>query len=296
MINDWPTGKTSSNGSMNQADLINQIRELRPWHHNLQLTPEVDIRCAFEPDELARANNGNVSFIDVRDEFVQKIADIYPEGFAGKTFLDCACNSGAYCFWVRELGAKQAFGFDVREHWIDQARFISRNRTVAPTDQIEFDVFDLMQLREKDIEPADLTLFKGIFYHLADPIQGLKIAADLTKDVLWFNSAVIFKEDERGLICTFERSEKVMSGVHSLSWTPTGPKVIVMMLHWLGFTDIWHVYTRPYPDGEYGRMEIIASRTAGRLDGLANIETAVKMPTSGFRNAVVANEQLKSLF
>lgn len=281
---------------MNQAALINQIRELRPWHHNLQLSPEVDVRCAFEPHELERGNNGNVSFIDVHDEFEHKISLIYPEGFVGKTFLDCACNSGAYCFLAREFGATRAFGFDVREHWIEQARFVARHRTVAPTDQIEFDVFDLMRLREKNIEPADLTLFKGIFYHLADPIQGLKIAADLTKDVLWFNSAVMFKEDERGLICTFERSEKVMSGVHSLSWTPTGPKVIVMLLHWLGFPEIWHVYTRPYTDGDHGRMEIIASRTEGRLDGLARIETAVKMPTSGFRNAVVADEELKSLF
>ncbi len=281
---------------MDQETLISQIRALRPWHHNLQLTPEVDVRAAFEAEEIERVNNGNVSFINDRDDFVRKMGDIYPEGFAGKTFLDCACNAGAYCFWVRELGAKQAFGFDVREHWINQARFVAEHRTVAPTDQIQFDVFDLMRLREKQIEPADLTLFKGIFYHLADPIQGLKIAADLTKEVLWFNSAMIFRDDERGLICTFERGEKVMSGVHSLSWTPTGPKVIAMMLHWLGFSDIWHVYTRRYPDGEYGRMEIIASRTAGALDGLANIDSAVKMQTSGFRNAVVADEALKSLF
>ena len=281
---------------MSHEALISQIRALRPWHLNLQLTPEIDIRCAFEPHEIERANNGNVSFIEAREDFMQKIGYIYPEGVEGKTFLDCACNAGGYCFWIRELGAKKAFGFDVRQHWIDQAKFVAQQRTVAPTDNIEFDVFDMLQLREKNIEPADLTLFKGIFYHLADPIQGLKIAADLTKEVLWFNSAVIFKEDERGLICTFERGEKVMSGVHSLSWTPTGPKVIVMMLHWLGFSDIWHVYTRPYPDGEYGRMEIIASRTEGVLDGLAHIETAVKMPTSVFRNAVVADEELKSLF
>ena len=277
-------------------ELIQRIRDLKPWHHDMQLTPEIRIKQAFQAEEIERANNGNVSFIDAKDEFQSKVNAIYPEGVKGLSFLDCACNSGAYCFWMREWGAASSFGFDVREHWINQARFLQENRTVAPTDRIEFDVFDMMNLREKNLEPADLTLFKGIFYHLADPIQGLKIASDLTKETLWFNSAVIFKDDPRGLICTFERGEKVMSGVHSLSWTPTGPKVIVMMLFWLGFNDIWHVFTRPYPNGEYGRMEIIAARTEGRLDGLSRIEGAQKMDTSVFRNAVPADESVKSLF
>jgi len=282
---------------MSSAELIREIRALKPWHHNLQLTPEVDIRCAFEAEEIERANNGNVSFIDARDEFESKIKAIYPDGVESKTFLDCACNSGAYCFWMRELGASKSFGFDVRDHWIDQARFVQENCRVAPTDNIEFEVFDMMRLRERNLEPADITLFKGIFYHLADPIQGLKIAADMTKELLWFNSAMIFKEDERGMICTFERAELKMSGVHSLSWTPTGPQVIVMMLYWLGFNDIWHVFTRPYPANlKYGRMEIIAARTEGELDGLGSVEGARKMDTTVFKNAVPADDDIKSLF
>ena len=281
---------------MNSEQLIREIRELKPWHINLQITPEVDVRSAFKEEEVERANNGNVAFIEARPEFELKMQAIYPDGVKGKTFLDCACNSGAYCFWMRELGAARSFGFDVREHWINQANFVKEHRVVSPTDNIEFDVFDMMRLGEKNLEPADITLFKGIFYHLADPIQGLKLAADLTKEVLWFNSAMIYKEDERGLICTFERGERVMSGVHSLSWTPTGPKVIVMMLYWLGFNDIWHTFTRPYPNGEYGRMEIIAARTEGELDGLKAIEGAKKMDTSVFKNAVPADEAIKSLF
>ena len=43
---------------------------------------------------------------------------------------------------------------------------------------------DLYDLPERGLEPFDLTIFKGIFYHLPDPVRGLKIAADLTKEAL----------------------------------------------------------------------------------------------------------------
>lgn len=281
---------------MNNEQLIQDIRDLAPWHHNMQLTPEFRIGSAFTEEEVKRENNENVSFIDAGVEFKRKMAKILPDGVENKTFLDCACNAGAYCFWMRDLGAKHAYGFDVREHWINQAKFVQQNRDVGPTDNIDFEVFDMMQLPQRDIEPADITFFKGIFYHLADPIQGLKIATDHTKEILWFNSAVALTGEKQGLICNFERGEKVMSGVHSLSWTPTGPKVITMMLHWLGFSDIWHMFTRPYPNGKYGRMELIACRTPGTLDGIASLKGTRKMATADFKHAVVADEDIKALF
>ena len=281
---------------MSSEALLKQIHDLGPWHHDIDITEEVRVNQAFTKEELIRKNNGNVSFIDGRPEFEKTLNAIYPNGVEGKTFLDCACNCGAYCFYMRELGALHSYGFDVRDHWIDQAKFIQDNRTTAPTDNIEFHTFDLMRLPEKNLEPVDMTLFKGIFYHLADPIQGLKIAADLTKNVLWFNSAMAFRDDDRGMVCTFELGKFVMSGVHSLSWTPTGPRVIAMMLYWLGFNEVWHVWTRKNDVGPNGRMELVAAREPGTLDGIANIEGAVKMRLENFRNAVQADDEIKSLF
>jgi tRNA (mo5U34)-methyltransferase len=72
----------------------------------------------------------------------------------------------------------------VRDHWINQAKFIQENRTVGPTDGMRFEVADLYDLPKLGLEPFDFTLFKGIFYHLPDPITGLKAAADLTKEIL----------------------------------------------------------------------------------------------------------------
>ena len=277
--------------------LIESIRQLRPWHQNIRLTDSLQIVDAFDEEERKRPNNENVSMIDFGQRFVEKVKMIYPDGLQGKRFLDCACNAGGYCFWAREMDARQSTGFDVREHWIRQARFVQQNRTVGPVDRIHFEVCDLMDLNRRTMESADLTLFKGIFYHLADPILGLKIAADLTREVLWFNSARCFGENTESLYCTFEASEKLMSGVHALSWIPSGPSVIGKMLYWMGFVDIFHVFSKEYPHRPgFGRMEIMASRVPGLLDRFAESESAERIDVAAYTNARQASGEIIQRF
>ncbi len=274
--------------------LIQKIRQHRPWHHNVQITDEVDVFSAFDESERVRANNNNVGMIDPRERFIKKANLIYPQGLGGKRFLDCACNAGGYCFWARELGAQRVHGFDVRPHWIDQAQLILKHRTVAPVDRISFEVCDLLQLPQKKLEPADFTLFKGIFYHLADPILGLKIAADMTREVLWINTARRFIENSDSLVCYFENTQAPMSGVHSLCWMPSGPRVMAKMLYWLGFVDIRHIFSHEYQDKPgFGRMEIMASRRKGMLDEIAREENAETMSIDHFEHAKVADVETK---
>lgn len=280
-----------------RESLINRIRELRPWHQNIRLTDSLQIMDAFDDEERKRINNDNVSMIDFGGRFGEKVKMIYPEGLAGKRFLDCACNAGGYCFWARELGADEAIGFDVRKHWIEQAEFVRQNRTLGPVDQIQFRACDLMELPKLEMGQADLTLFKGIFYHLADPILGLKIAADMTREVLWFNSARCFMDNTESLYCTFEASEKLMSGVHALSWIPSGPSVVAKMLYWMGFVDIFHVFSKEYDDRPgFGRMELMASRVPGLLDRLAEEENAERVDVAAYTNSRQATDAVSRLF
>ena len=276
---------------------IAEIRKLGPWHHNIRLTEQLEIMDAYSESERERKNNQNISMISSQPSFEHKAGLIYPDGLHGKRFLDCACNAGGYCFWAAELGAEAAYGFDVREHWIEQARFVQRHRTVAPVDNIRFETCDLMTLPDKGLEPADFTLFKGIFYHLADPILGLKIAADLTREVLWLNTARCFIDNTESLYCTFEAPQNLMSGVHALSWTPSGPSVVAKMLYWMGFTDIRHVFSKQYEDRpRFGRMEIIAARTPGMLDRFAKAENAETINVAGYKNSLQATDDIKALF
>ena len=245
------------------SDLRTEIIRLGPWHLDVQVTPEISTRVFLEaPKETYPSSFGTISFLNPRQSFYALLHKIYPEGLAGRSFLDCACNCGAYSFWAKELGASQCFGFDVRKHWIDQAHFLAVHRT-WPSDGIRFEVCDLYNLPQLGLQPFDITIFKGIFYHLPDPITGLKITADLTKELIILNTATRNGLPDGMLAVSEEPRVPVMSGVHGLNWFPTGPEVLTRILKWMGFTETrliyWLTATADQP-AALGRLEMIAAR------------------------------------
>jgi tRNA (mo5U34)-methyltransferase len=261
--------------------LKEEIIRLGPWHLDVQVTPEMSTRVSLEAPEGYHATSGEKApdFLSQREWWIKMMRQIYPEGLEGRAFLECACNCGAYCFWAKEIGASRCFGFDVREHWIDQARFLARNRTVAPTEGISFETMDLYDLPNRGLEPFDVTLFKGIFYHLPDPITGLKAAADLTKELLILDTAVRTDLPDGMLAISGESSAPLMSGVYGLNWFPTGPKVTTKVLNWMGFPETrvnYWILMRPQENPQhgkrFGRMMIVASRKEGLLEQFESVE------------------------
>ncbi|MCE2792982.1 MAG: class I SAM-dependent methyltransferase [Blastopirellula sp.] len=266
-----PTASAAAQASEPDRLLLEEIRQLGPWHMNIQLTESVFTGEAFASGGAIRdrERNKGVSLLNLRGYFLGKLRQLYPAGVASKTLLDCACNAGGYCFWAREAGMESAFGFDVRDHWIKQAKFVQGHRTVASTDRIEFQVCDLYRLPERGCSPADITMFKGIFYHLPDPVTGLKIAADLTREVMFFNTSTVWGEPDGYLKCGRESRENLMSGVHGLKWYATGPKVLSDILKWCGFVDRRLMFSvQQHDQPQLGRVEIIASKVPGLLDSI----------------------------
>ena len=86
----------------------------------------------------------------------------------------------------------------MREHWIRQARFLQEHRPDG--DRIRFEVMDVYDLPELGLEPFDITIFAGLFYHLADPVSGLKIAADLTNELMIFDTATKWGMEDDSLV------------------------------------------------------------------------------------------------
>lgn len=255
-------------------ELKEEIIRLGPWHHDVQITPEISTSVFLEAPE-GTYDSSRPSFINPRNDFLDTMRKIYPEGLEGRTLLDCACNCGGYCFWAKEIGAGECFGFDAREHWIEQARFLKESRTVGPTDGLRFEVMDLYNLPNLGLEPFDVTFFRGIFYHLPDPITALKVAADLTREVLILNTAIWNDLPDGMLAIAEEGTEDLMTGVHGLSWFPTGPNVLTRTLRWMGFTEIRlvvsHTRHKDLPP-RLGNLEIIASRKEGLLKKLESLE------------------------
>ncbi len=237
--------------------------KLAPWHLGIEIAP------GLTTEDLYRESDRSVPFYEPGPAIKGCFTGMYPDGLDGRSALDCACNNGAHLFALKEIGAGRCFGSDVRQHWIDQARFLAQHRD-APSDDMEFEVADLYELSDRGLAPFDIGVFAGIFYHLPDPIRGLQIVADLTKEVLFFSSVCRADRPDDLLVAGEESTTLPLSGVHQLAFLPTGPKVLTRILRWLGFPAVrclnWWTPPNgsPYPDS----IQLVAAREESLLEGL----------------------------
>lgn len=235
--------------------LRDHIRELGPWHHDLEIAPGVrtgERAPDAAPDPLGVGHAGILQPALVMDALLR---DVFPGGLEGRSVLDCACNAGGYLFAAKRAGAGRCFGFDVRDHWLHQARFLAQH---LPSDGIEFARLDLLALRERNLEPFDVTLFFGLFYHLPDPVAGLRIAADLTQELLVLSTDADLKASGHALTLNMESDTALMSGVHRLAWLPTSPRVLEEILHWCGFPHTRVHFIRR--GTRFPRIQLLAAR------------------------------------
>lgn len=245
------------------------LRRLAPWHLDVEVRDGVTTAAALESTAgVTRPDAGPVGFASPGQRFRRLMLQVYPGGLGGRSVLDCACNCGAYLFWARELGARRGFGFDVREHWIDQARFLLQHRD-QPGAGLRFEVLDLYDLPRRRLRPYDITLFQGIFYHLPDPVRGLRLAADLTRELMVVTTATKEGEEDGRLMVEQESTEYFLSGVYGLNWRPTGEGVLRKILAWAGFPEVRihnHVSnTEGAGRPDWGRIQLIAARSKDTL-------------------------------
>ena len=239
---------------MDESTLQAEIERLGPWMHDVELAPGLRTGAARGSDDPDRAVLGSFSPDRMMEEIV---GPVYGGGLDGRSFLDCACNAGGHSLAAARLGASRVFGFDARQYWLDQAAFLAR---FADAPQVEFRRLALSDLPALELEPFDVTLFSGLFYHLPDPVAGLKIAADLTRELLIVNTSALPRAHE-GLVLSRESPTVALSGIDGLAWLPTGPAVMAPILAWCGFP---HMRVDRYwrPPGRLGwwRMQILAAR------------------------------------
>ncbi|MGH8544928.1 MAG: class I SAM-dependent methyltransferase [Gammaproteobacteria bacterium] len=270
------------NSVSSQNEIERRIVELGPWHLDVDVTQTLSTKAFLDAlpgtyDDEGAKDPRYISFMSPKPWWTHLIERIYPGGLEGRRFLDCACNCGGYCFWSKELGASECFGFDVRDHWIRQAEFLKENR-IWPSDGIEFRKLDLYDLPSLSLDQFHLTLFSGIFYHLPDPITGLKAAADLTSELLVLSTEYRPGLPDGMLAANFESRAAVMSGVYELCWWPTGPKVLADVLRWLGFAESRVINWLIDSPRKRGRLTIAAARDESILKGVQAIEEPTEMP------------------
>jgi SAM-dependent methyltransferase len=248
-------------GAMTDAALRKEVLRLAPWHLNVELTPETSTSVSLDAELTPEQTKFQAMyFIDPRESWINLMTSIYPRGLEGRKVLDCACNCGGYSFWMRELGGDGGLAFDVRERWIEQARFLQAHRT-KPSDGVRFVVADLYDLPSLTKEFFDISIFKGIFYHLPDPIHGLRLVADRTRELLIVNTEARADLPDGMLAISSESAGHPMSGIYGVNWHPTGPDVVAKLMNSMGFREtrctFWHKEQLPT-----SRLEVIGARHA----------------------------------
>ena len=243
---------------MDRAAIKDEIDRLGPWLHDVEILPglrtgaaraatdaDKDVPLSFDPGVMMR----------------RLVEDIYGD-LGGRSFLDCGCNAAGHSFAAASMGAGRSLAFDARQHWLDQAALLGRHFE-AP--RLQLQQLTLADLASLDLEPFDVTLFSGLFYHLPDPVAGLKAAADLTRELLIVNTSVL-PRSYPGLVLSRESSVHVLSGVDGLAWLPTGPDVMQQILHWCGFPHVRvDLYWTPGKPRGWMRLQIIAARDEATL-------------------------------
>jgi tRNA (mo5U34)-methyltransferase len=238
---------------------------LAPWHLEVQVTGEVSSRDAWAGP---RDGEPGMGMYNPEPAWTNLLQSIYPNGFEGRSVLDCACNCGAYSFSAKDLGAGECLGFDIREHWINQARFLAEHRE-GPSDDMRFEVLDLYDLPKRGVGPVDVTFFLGIFYHLPDPIGALKLVADLTRELIIVDTATQNDLPDGSLFADEESESKLLSGAYGLSWLPTGPEALRKLLRWVGFEEMRVIYRRRDTAAQpthLGRLRVAAARDEGLFE------------------------------
>jgi tRNA (mo5U34)-methyltransferase len=239
------------------------VRDLSPWHFVIEVAPGIrttDYNLkAYKDRDL-----NNVGTIDP-EEMRPLLERVLPDGgLAGKSFLDVGCNGGGYCFIAHELGAKICHGFDVREHWIRQASFVKSVKYPTATN-IHFTVGDVQKITLD--QKFDVTLFKGVIYHLPDPLHMLIKLCGVTSRAIIVDTVSRNDIPLNCIVPDVEHKTQVMSGVDGLCWYPGGPEALEPLLAWCGFPHVRVVYRQVGAKSglHRGRFRIVAAREAGDL-------------------------------
>jgi tRNA (mo5U34)-methyltransferase len=243
---------------MRPEALLRRARELAPWHFDIELAPGV-MTSSLNRDVYDDQNKVNVGVVDpepMRGFFRER----YPAGLAGKDVLDIGCNAGAYCLIAHEEGASSATGFDIHEHWIEQAEFLKSARH-PQAKSLKFVVGDAKTfLAEDRSRKFDITIFKGVFYHLPDPIHFLIEACDATRELILVDTVSSDLVPEGAMESAYESSTHLMAGVDGLVWYPGGPLAVRRIMEYRGFTSFSTSYWRHDDRPGRGRFQIVGSR------------------------------------
>ena len=168
----------------------------------------------------------------------------------------------------------------MRDHWIDQAKFVQTVFDI-PKSKMGFDTHHIQDLKLD--EKYDVTLFKGVLYHIPNPIGDMERLCKITNEVIIIDTASDPSASPNSFRVIQESKTHVMSGVDGLAWLPSGPEVVRSVLKWQGFPEMRVIRNNRKAVSRYGRggvprgrFRVIAARNKTILKNFDRITAQQK--------------------
>jgi tRNA (mo5U34)-methyltransferase len=154
-------------------DVRRRVEELGWWYHHFELPSGVWTGTgeppAYDPVERWELFEPHL-----------------PDNLRGKSVLDVGGNSGYFSLRMKQRGAGRCLMVEPVVEFVDQATFVFEQFGVE-VDVVCEDVHAYCLTTD---ERFDYVLFLGLFYHLKYPVLVLDRLAEMTKELMIFNSHI----------------------------------------------------------------------------------------------------------
>ncbi len=112
------------------------------------------------------------------DAAIAGVRNLFPDGLAGKTFLDIGCGSGLHALAALSLGAASVTAVDIDENSVNTTReLLTKYAPGAKWTARLASVFDL----RPDLGTFDVVYSWGVLHHTGDMWRAIEIAVSLVK-------------------------------------------------------------------------------------------------------------------
>jgi tRNA (mo5U34)-methyltransferase len=224
-IDDSPTYPSNTLCPMEQLMQVNEITEKvsqYPWFHS------IDLGCGIvTPGRKSPAIHAaeSAAFFD-------------PVNMEGATVIDIGAWNGFYSFEAKRRGAKQVLATDHfcwnHKQFRGRETFeLARSIVGLDVDTLDVDVTELCP--EKVGGTFDVVLFLGVLYHLFDPIDGLRRAASLAREVLIVETQTDLGELDRPAMVMYPGAE---CDNDASNWWGPNRACVKELLNTMGFVRI----------------------------------------------------------
>src|SRR5688500_14444507 len=214
--------KIGGRGSVDREELLEGIHRLDPWFHCIELAPGVLTKTESVAGEPA----------DHPRETWDIIKNCLPADLSGKSVLDVGCNAGFYSVEAKRRNASRVLGVDAMRREIMQANFVRRALDL----DIEFRSLSVYDLSVATVGRFDVTLALGLIYHLKHLVLGLEKLAQVTKDTLIIETALLPRRYNLLASVLGRQAEYVIGDLrrplHLIGWVENPPEALASGYNW----------------------------------------------------------------